>query len=365
MSFSSFPLYQWVQDYADLGWHRTGTSVDQATVGWLADLVSSLEGQVEYFGYGFPKYDARVEVEEFHLEALYYSFIGEKVLKSYAVEPLTFDEHHDAASLQRKIDGFATEAKAQGLDGLVLATGDDQSGLVAINQEPGEPGKLPIALVAGKDYQRLRSKRPAIRFEASINNAKSANLLARFGDASDQRSPIMITTPMSGWFTCAGERGTGLVIAVVIASFIAKSHPVVLLCPSGHELGYLGAERFVECFEGKLKAILHIGSCVAVRKSACSRMTARSNLQPAEHSAVAEQLSGCGIELKRPLDPLNRRDWFGEAECWASAGIPMVSVAGTSHDFHTIDDLPERATDKVVLEERAEMFLSIAKMLAN
>jgi len=362
-----FPLYDWVKAYCDFGWHRTGTMVEENTLVWLGDLITQLGGQVEHHSYEFPYYEATVETaieaSGIHLEALYYSHIGEGTASSYLVERLGFDEQHGEAAIAQAISKFTKKAKQLDADALVLATGNDHSSLVAVNQAPTDPGEFPIFLAAGRDFQMLRNEQPQITFSASVKDKGSRNLIACFGDFSTGKPPLMITTPVSGWFSCAGERGTGLAIALSVASRVGENHPAMLLCPTGHELGYFGAERFAENFDLPLKAILHIGSCVAIKEDPSALLTARSNATSGIFQNVAEITDKAGVQLERPAEPLNRYFWYGEAECWASSGIPMVSIAGASHTFHTIDDLPEQATDQSILLQKEAMFLSIAREL--
>ncbi len=365
MSKDPWPLFEWVKSYADLGWHRTGTAVETQTFDWVAGLATELGGQVEYCPYEFPFYKADVSALGFHIEALYYSFVGEEKTGAYAIERLGFDEQHGDSSISASIAGLVQKAKQGGAEAIVLATGDRKSELVAVNRPPRDPGDLPVFLVAGKDFEPLKGERPELRYSASVESKTSRNISIKFGDFSLERPPLMITTPLSGWFNCAGERGTGLAIALSVAAKVGRNYPVFLLCPTGHELGYFGAEKFTEEFDVPLKAVLHIGSCVAVKEKAQAVLTARSNLKPNVFNKMAKVVAQAGTELERPADPLDRYHWFGEAECWASSGIPMISLAGTSGAFHTLNDTAELATDPDILRKREGVFLAVANQLVE
>lgn len=365
MNIDQWPLFDWVKTYSDLGWHRTGTTIDTQTLDWVSDLATELGGQVKFCPYEFSFYSADVKATDFHIEALYYSFAGEGNASAYAIERLEFDAQHGDFSIKTSIAGFVQKAKKSGAKALVLATGDSKSELVAINRPPRDPGDFPVFLIAGKDFERLKDERPELQFKASLENNTSSNLLVEFGDFSLEKPPLMITTPVSGWYNCAGERGTGLAIAISVASKIGRDYPVILLCPSGHELGYFGAEKFVEFFDTPLKAVLHIGSCVAVKEDPCAVLTARSNLTPAVFNRMAKIVAVARTELERPADPLDRYQWFGEAECWASSAVPMISVAGTFGAFHTLSDTAELATGPDILGEREAVFMAIANELVE
>ena len=363
MSEEKHPLLDWVKTYADLGWHRTGTDVDRNTFDWLFKEVLELDGRPKEQSYEFPFYSFEVKAAGFHIEPLYYSFEGEGEAINYLIERLDFDKDHGDDYVKQSVEVLARKAQSEGADGLVLLTGDENSNLVAINQTPKSPGALPIFLLAGKDHERFLVEKPLIKFSCSLSSKASRNLVAEFGDFSTGAPPLMVTTPMSGWFTCAGERGTGLAIALSVAAEIGQIYPVLLLCPSGHELGYWGAHRFAENFDGELKAILHIGSCAAIKIEADPMMVARSNLQQQTFDCVSEIMFGNALTLERPSDPLDPKSWFGEAECWAPKAMPMVSVAGLSRDFHQISDTSDRSTNQQALDERLEIFKRVARAL--
>ena len=46
------------------------------------------------------------------------------------------------------------------------------------------------------------------RVAARIVAGQTSNVIGRLGDGPD-RDRILLTTALSGWFRCAGERGTG------------------------------------------------------------------------------------------------------------------------------------------------------------
>jgi hypothetical protein len=227
-------LYDQVVSFSALGWHRTGSDVEEAAALWLQNLIEALGGTVGRQTYSFPEYSCEICSAEFHLEPLYYSWTGDILSSSIYVAALNFDEQHSDANIKAEIDRSKTAAHEAGSDILVLLTGGDDGDLIAINQPPKQPGEMPVLIAAGKDRDLLLKQRPEIFIKASIENRQSRNLIARFGDFSSGKAPLLITTPLSGWFNCAGERGTGLAIAMSVAETTGREHPVILLCPTGH-----------------------------------------------------------------------------------------------------------------------------------
>jgi hypothetical protein len=51
----------------------------------------------------------------------------------------------------------------------------------------------------------------------------------------------VISTPLTGWFHCGGERGPGIALWLRTAAMLARSpRPVVMLGTGSHEIGHLG-----------------------------------------------------------------------------------------------------------------------------
>ena len=175
----------------------------------------------------------------------------------------------------------------------------------------------------------------------------------------------MVTTPLSGWFNCAGERGTGLAIAISVAQKLAAHRDIVLIMPTGHELGFLGAERFVETFDEPVAGVLHLGSCVADHGAhgPDGYMRAVTNLDRTGFQVASDALSKERIELEAARDPADPACWIGESELWAPKRLPMVSIAGTSPNFHTPADTVENATSRELLERMDACVLNAAQAL--
>ena len=82
---------------------------------------------------------------------------------------------------------------------------------------------------------------------------------------------IVLSTPRSGWFTCAGERGPGIAAWLALARWARAALPdynLALLCNSGHEYEYLGAEKALDAIAPPPASTafwLHLGANVAAR----------------------------------------------------------------------------------------------------
>ena len=325
-SFSGEDLYGIVCDYAALGHHRSGTDRGWATVEWFADLVSDLGG-VTTAAVEFERYDASSELTAdgrpiAHL-ALYYEFTGEIDTLDVAVRRLD----PQSGGYPGVADALIDETKRAGHEALVIATDHPGGDLVAINRDLAAPASgLPTVLVAGRHYDALASSTVRLRLDARLVPGRTANV-----EVSNDRPgrPLVLTTPLHGWFGAAGERGTGIAVLRHVAERLAD-RPLVVVATGGHELGYLGAFRWVErCVERCSEppaCVVHLGASVAVESVAAdgSRRLIESrigmtNLRQAAARPVADALGGAGIGLRYDVD-----SWLGEGRGVERAGGPSA-----------------------------------------
>lgn len=141
-----------------------------------------------------------------------------------------------------------------GAAALVLITEGPTGDLIALNALP--PGELasksplaPVLLVSGKHGRALEAAARAEQVAtlelrvATREHAPAYNLIARLERGSRW---IVLSTPQSGWFHCAGERGPGIATQLALARWAARRSGDVSLCAlftSGHELAGIGAHR--------------------------------------------------------------------------------------------------------------------------
>ena len=341
-SFSGEDLYGIVCDYAALGHHRSGTDRGRATVEWFTELVGDL-GEVTAETVSFERYDASSELTANgrpvdHL-ALYYEFTGEIDTLDVAVRRLD----PQSGGYPGVAVALINETMRAGHEALVIATDHPDGELVAINRDLAEPASgLPTVLVAGRHYDTLTSSAVRLRLSARLTAGRTANVEVH-NERPGRR--LVLTTPLHGWFGAAGERGTGIAVLRHVTERLAD-RPLTVVATGGHELGYLGAFRWVERCVEPPACVVHLGASVAVESLAAdgtrrlidSRI-GMTNLPQAAARPVADALDGAGIGLRYDVD-----SWLGEGEAWSRLGVPVLSTTGAGPDFHTPSDTPERAT---------------------
>jgi hypothetical protein len=357
---SAAQLYALVAGYARMGDHRTGTAVDQATLTWLTGLLTGLGADVSHDLYAFDRYDAHVTVriDGVAVDCLPLPYSGLGVVRDRdpgraVLAPVAPD---DLGGL----DDVRVQAAAGGHGALVVATATGHGGLFALNHSPAASAGLPVVLVAEEHAPSLRSTAAVdVALEALIAPGFSSNLLASWGAAPDLPY-ILVTTPLTGWFACAGERGSGIAIAVSLAAELARDWPVLLLGATGHELDGLGAQHHLSHRLPAPGAVLHVGASAAAVGHVPGRLS--------EHVRIAVSCVGLEAELAltgHPVHDAHAVGWRGEASRWASYGVPMVSVAGATPLFHTSEDRLPAATTPALLGQVRDGLLAGARRLAE
>jgi len=161
---------------------------------------------------------------------------------------------------------------------------------------------------------------------------------------------IVLSTPWSGWFTSAGERGSGLAVWLALARWAPralKDHDIAVLCNSGHEYEYLGAEKSLDDAAPPPAATafwLHLGANVAARDwqelggglmlplpSADTQrflMTSPALVEPARRAFAGQS----GLEMAYPTG----QGSAGELTNILAAGYPKVAGIFGAHRFHHV-----------------------------
>jgi hypothetical protein len=165
---------------------------------------------------------------------------------------------------------FAAGAKA-----VVAITNGPTGKVIALNADGRKPMFAgPVALLAPENagaflaaaFQRQEARltvdgqggrRPAFNFVGRLDRGKGRWLA--------------ISTPRSGWFTCAAERGPGVAAWLDLARWAPHAlpdHDLAFVCNTGHEYEYLGAAEAMKQIAPPPAATrfwLHLGANVAAR----------------------------------------------------------------------------------------------------
>ena len=366
-------LYETVREYAAIGaHHRTGTPEDARTLDWFDDRLRALGATTERQAWTFDRYDAewRITLDGAEIEALplFYEATGE----IDSTTPLVRTVDAVPAGAFPTWATIVEEARSVGASIAVLATRSPSGRLLVPNRTPAQSGSgLAALLVAGQCADRLRTASIRARLTARIVPGRTSNIIGRLGAGAD-RDRVLLTTPLSGWFRCAGERGTGIAVMLAVAKqLVADGVPILLNGNSGHELVDVGAHRFAET-KPAARAIFHFGASVAAgeRDGGDFQLTDGLKIRawvPGADARLATALASLG---KGPIligDSVRASpdSWVGEARAWCTLDRPLISMAGGFPLFHTPEDVPDDATSPALLERVYHAALTMARILTG
>jgi hypothetical protein len=342
-------LYQLVQAYSALGDHRTGTPVDHATLAWFTAELGKRGARVDNVPYQFERYVAhcRLTADTAEVDALplYYEAIGTVHSSRLHLAALAINASSLGNGIAPQLDAVIGHARREGADAALLATTGAGGHLVALNHAPVLGSGFPTVLVPGSALPMLRQAAVHLKLDARLEPSASATVIGHLGQRN-AAPPVVVATPLSGWFRCAGERGTGIAITIQLATELAQRWPVMVVGTTGHELQYLGLRRFLTAHALHPAAVIFLGAHLATIPLGPEHgLTA-----PAFHQAHTTAGEGLAKRLEEVLAPVrfpvrsNPAQWLGEGEEWVRLGTPLLSLASRSPLFHTAQDLPEHAT---------------------
>lgn len=256
-----------------------------------------------------------------------------------------------ARRVQAVLDGGASAV-------IIVTTGPTGEAL-ALNAPVDKPlFDKPVAVMAPKDAEpflqaAIRGDVATLRVGGRSLRRPAFNVTATL-DAGVART-LVISTPRSGWFACAGERGSGMAAWLMLVRWAARaSLPVniALVATSGHEYENAGGERFIHELApkpDKTALWVHLGANVAARDwhergAALSPLPGADSQRyllaspPLLTTAKAAFAGQPGLEQVYPADPALAAGEIGNV---LRAGYsPAIGIFG-SHRFHhaRADDL--------------------------
>ena len=157
----------------------------------------------------------------------------------------------------------------------VIITNGPTGKMIALNTDGREPlYDAPMALLAPEDAAPFLAAAhdafPAHLTLTGVSARRPAfNLMGQLNRGAGRW--LVVSTPRSGWFTCAGERGGGVAAFLHMARWAtanAPDHDLLFVCNSGHEYQYLGAEELLREHAPPPERTafwLHLGANLAAR----------------------------------------------------------------------------------------------------
>jgi hypothetical protein len=248
----------------------------------------------------------------------------------------------------RLAEAFAHKPKA-----VLLDIGHPSGEIFTYNvDQASKPWPVPVLLVAPKDAKLLQ---PGANATVSVRAAyrrdvKGRNIIARLDRGRGRW--LVISTPVTSWFTSTCERGPGLAGFLAMARLARQrfaAHDLAFVATSGHEIGHGGMEHFMREGAPPASATVawaHFGASLACRAPAVVINSSTS-------LAALVDRTFAGIEGTRLTA---EKAAVGELrEVHAAGYANFFGMAGTHRLFHTAQD-SAAAVDPAKLAPMAKAF---------
>lgn len=364
-----------LERFAGFGVKASGGPGDTASGVWLSDELTALGYSCERQSFDVPYAEVRTAILESGERSA--NVFPQAIVKATATGGLSAPIR--LASSSESLDGAIalivlpyrrwfslaelpisrslTDAFARGAAAAVLVTTGPTSEAIALNVSATAPGfETPIAILAPKDAEPFVAAAKAgetatLVIDAGAGLRPAFNLIARIDRKAAKT--LIVTTPRSGWFTCAAERGAGVAVWLSLAHWLARAKHrtnIEFVATSGHEYIYLGGEKYLEHRAPKprdTKMWVHIGASAAARDwhelpgalrplpSAESQRVLTAS--PVLVDSVRRAFKGIsGLEAVYPADKAHAG---GELVNVIDAGYtPAIGLYGGHRYFHTEGD---------------------------
>jgi len=264
--FDADSLFAHVEKFTSFGIHRTGTAGDNATSQWLSRELTSYGFSVRYLDFPLTQFfldSAFVRVGENKISAFPLWYVNKSV--NSATSGVLIDGNLPVSSFRNKIaylrikitDHVADADRARfkelisaGVTGIVACTESITGEIVASNTpEDHSAWPVPIVFIGAGDSARLMAslgKNVAISVSGKFQKVSARNVYGTVGSGSRY---VVISTPISGWFSCGGERGPGIAAWLALAKWVSSAklpYRFIFTANSGHELYGIGAHAFLD-----------------------------------------------------------------------------------------------------------------------
>jgi len=364
-------LYDLVSHYSRWSVHRTGTDSENAALDWFESALRQRGATTSRFPFSYPRYEWTAEVRvggrAVDTIPLFYQGVGNVSSDKPFVKPVTISNGATGAALSAALQ----EAEAENASLAVLPVVNSvppypaYDGLVAVNVGPvAAPAGVPTLFIPGRLADQARQGVQA-RISARVVPGQSDVITGWLGQPVSD--PIVVATPQSGWFTCGAERGSGIAVTLELAADLARTHPVLVVGASGHELNGIGISTYLQdAFDLEPRAVICVGSAIAAGATdpasghfeLASTRTVDSNPPIPSVPGLAEALQAGRFAPTTPF-PGDSANWYQRL----GASVPLLGLSGDFPEFHTPDDRPERTTSPALLETAYRSVLAAAVAL--
>lgn len=277
----------------------------------------------------------------------------------------------DQAAISSEGQSIADLRRAAGTRAIVAVTEGGEAGLCPSNARSFvKPFGVPVLQVSSTTREWLDG---LVRAEADVRvvayatraNASADNIVASVRGQRPDLAPVMVMTPRSGWWQCVSERGGGLACWLEIMRAVSQARPartVRFLASSGHELGHLGLDTFLEQEPGLIKsaaAWVHLGANIGAAQGRLRLQASADDIATLAVDALTR--AGAALAGRVPQGTVPS----GEARNIHVGGGRYVSMLGSGPYFHNPMDLWPTAVDLDAVVRYAEAATQVTLALAR
>jgi len=351
----------WLQAWDSHGFHRTGTVEDKAGADWLAKEAGSLGASVSLE----PFLLSRIDPISCWVECGGQRIEGVPVFDSPPTPPDGSGGPLAVTHLSPwavYTPDFQAMRRATDRAGLVIVCLGAEPGLGLLNAEQfREPYGCPAIHVA-----KLPPAHPERLVSFYRRTMVEAHNVVVTIPGRDRSRKLVVMTPRSSWWQSTSERGGGLVCWLETLRALIAAPPemdVVMTANSGHELGHLGLDAFLERRPGWDQpdgAIwVHYGANIGAMGGQLSIQSADGPLRDAMRAALTE--AGQPPDTMAP----ETRVPSGETKDIHRMGGRYVTLVGTNRLFHLPQDRWPHALDVPAIERIAAAATAMVRALAG
>jgi hypothetical protein len=392
-------LYQDVITYVQFGEHRTATQGEDQTTDWMAERLKACGLNVGF--QSFPVDTFFVHESSLNIDGKLVQCFplwpphwtgpqsvrarlslleaeGSQQKASMALIKPSFSYGALAYSQDEGDDTVIRAAAERGAVAALVISNGPSEGIHAYNTPDGtERWPIPVALVPKRNEPALTLAAEQ-RVEASLLlkgsdelQVEAKNIVARLDRGGDL---IVISTPKSGWFSCAGERGPGIALFLALAQWASQRDSnvsYIFEANTGHETGGSGIRRFVEDLAPAPESVLawiHLGANIATWEWEETDSGLVKRARPDSYRVVCSNqellpLLNTALSCLPGLEPRVGRG-LGEMRLVIQTGYRGFGVNGGPYRyFHTPEDKPDVATGPELLESVATALTTALDLL--
>jgi len=391
-----------IQAYSDQGVHRTATDVDRASANWLRDQVRHLGVDASLEPFSINRVDpvtaaAMVGGRRFDGVPLFDAAFTDQQGVRGRLGALNSDVSIAVAEVVPNAAGAGALGEARKRDqhqAIICVTRGGRPGLCPSNADFFlQPFGPPVLQVSDEHAEWLldqarRGTEAIVVAHVKRTAATAFNVTATLAGVDRSLPPLVIMTPRSGWYACASERGGGIACWLEVMRDLrntTRARDVVFVASSGHELGHLGINAFVDRRSGIVSRSfgwMHFGANIGAAQANVSQAPANpaTSIPPSASlpQARGNTIQSSNDDMQRVLEQaLKAHDLpvgvrmphdrvpGGEAEVIHRGGGRYVSVIGSNALFHNPADRGSTVIDAGAISRFVDAFVGIATQLAG